>query len=144
MCFWYLVKSDLSSAHVYSIVNGTSRFIHCTRKTRQCLSGQVVNKMVFCFAALFRRPYTIRNGIFFFKYIRFDPFYFGLLDSSRGWCNFFGALRALNWSRLANLTLRPWKVALMYVWYIRQIFISSSFEIQIREGFVQGYAVTME
>ena len=42
VCFWYLLKSALSSLRVYSSVQWTSHFLQGTRKTRACLSGQVV------------------------------------------------------------------------------------------------------
>ena len=41
--FWYLVKSDLFSVRVYSSLRWTSHFLQGTRKTRPCLSGQVVS-----------------------------------------------------------------------------------------------------
>ena len=42
VCFWYLVKSDLSSAHVYSCLHWTSNFLQGTRKTRPCFAGHPV------------------------------------------------------------------------------------------------------
>ena len=43
--FWYPVKIDLSSVHVYNRVNWTSRYtIQGTRKKRPCLSGHSVLK----------------------------------------------------------------------------------------------------
>ena len=42
LCFWYLLKSDLYSVHVYSIVHCTSHFLQGTRKTRPCLNGHPV------------------------------------------------------------------------------------------------------
>ena len=38
----YLVKSDLSSVHVYSSVHWTSHFFQGTRKTLPCLTGNPV------------------------------------------------------------------------------------------------------
>ena len=37
VCFWYFVKYDLSSS-----VHWTNNLLQVTRKTRSCLSGQVV------------------------------------------------------------------------------------------------------
>ena len=42
VCFWYPVKSDLSSVHVFRSVYWTSHFLQGTRETRPCLSGRVV------------------------------------------------------------------------------------------------------
>ena len=41
--FWYLVKSDLSSVHVYSSAYWTSHFLQGTRKTCPCLTGHLVD-----------------------------------------------------------------------------------------------------
>ena len=43
-CFWYLVKSNLSSVRVYSREH-ISNYLQSARKTRPCLSGQVVQKV---------------------------------------------------------------------------------------------------
>ena len=40
--FWYHVKTDLSSVHVYNSVHWTSHFLQGTRKTRSCLTGHPV------------------------------------------------------------------------------------------------------
>ena len=45
VCFWYLVKSDLSSVCVYTC-SLHCQFLQGTRKTWPCLSGQVVSKEV--------------------------------------------------------------------------------------------------
>ena len=37
-CFWYLVKSDFSSVHMYNSVHWTSHFLKGTRKTQPCLT----------------------------------------------------------------------------------------------------------
>ena len=42
VCFWYLVKRDLSSVHVYSSLHWTNPALQGTRATRLCLSGRVV------------------------------------------------------------------------------------------------------
>ena len=44
VCSLYLVKHDLSSVHVYSTLHWTGYFLQGTRKTRPCLSGQVVHR----------------------------------------------------------------------------------------------------
>ena len=42
VCFWYLVKSDLSSVHYSTRVHWKSHFLQGSRKTRPCLSGHLV------------------------------------------------------------------------------------------------------
>ena len=40
--FWYLVKSDFSSVHVFRSVHWTSHFLKGTRKTLPCFTGHPV------------------------------------------------------------------------------------------------------
>ena len=40
--FWYLLKSDQSSVHMYSSVHWTCHFLQGTRNTGPCLSGRPV------------------------------------------------------------------------------------------------------
>ena len=40
--FWYLVKDDLSSVHVYISVHWTSHFFQVTRNMRPCLTDLLV------------------------------------------------------------------------------------------------------
>ena len=42
LCFLYLVKSGLSSVHVYSNVHWTINFLQGTRRTRSWISGRAV------------------------------------------------------------------------------------------------------
>ena len=42
VCFWYLVKSVLSSVHRYRSLYWISNFLQGTRKTRPCLIGHPV------------------------------------------------------------------------------------------------------
>ena len=42
VCFWYLVKSAISSLRVYSSEHCTSNFLEGARKPRSCFSGLVV------------------------------------------------------------------------------------------------------
>ena len=39
----YLVKSDLSSVHVYYSIHWTSYFLEGTKKTRPCITGHPVD-----------------------------------------------------------------------------------------------------
>ena len=39
VCFWYLVKSDLTNVQVY---NSVCHFVHGTRNTRPCINGHPV------------------------------------------------------------------------------------------------------
>ena len=45
VCFWYLIKRDLSSVRVCYSVHWTSHILQGTRNTRPCLSGRVVQSL---------------------------------------------------------------------------------------------------
>ena len=62
VCFWYLVKSVLSSVRVYSALNWTGHFFQVTRKLWLCLSGQVVS-------CLFIIPDLIWNPLKYFYWL---------------------------------------------------------------------------
>ena len=62
VCFWYLVKSDLSSVRVYSAPNWTGNFFKFTRKLWLCLSGKVVS-------CLFIIPDLIWNPLKYFYWL---------------------------------------------------------------------------
>ena len=49
VCFWYLLKSDLSSAHNDSNEHWASHFLQGTRKIRPCSSGWVICIKIQCF-----------------------------------------------------------------------------------------------
>jgi hypothetical protein len=43
VCFWYFVKSDLSSVQLYSNVYWTSHILQCPRNTWPCFFGHPVD-----------------------------------------------------------------------------------------------------
>ena len=45
MCFWYRVKSNLSSVRVNTSVDWTKHFLQGTKITQPCLYGRVVDDL---------------------------------------------------------------------------------------------------